>query len=151
MSGQIEHFWGIFHTNEVIFCSFYILKLKFSRIWLIIIQSLKAIWIINYAIIDIWRELLMSGQIVHFWGIFHTNEVIFCSFYKLKLYFWRIWPIIIQSLKAIWIINYAIIDILRELLMFGQNEHFWGIFHTLKLIKLVHLILKNKYFENCGQ
>ena len=146
MFRQIEHFWDIFHTHEVIFCSFYKLKLNFWRIWLIIIQSLKAIWIIKYAIIDIWRELLMSGQIVHFWGIFHTNEVIFCSFYELKLNFWRIWLIIIQSLKAIWIINYAFIDIWRELLMSGQNEHFWVIFDTLKLINLVHIILKNWYF-----
>ena len=145
----------------MISCSFYELKLYFGRIWLIIIQSLQDIKIINCAIIDTWREFLMSGQNEHFGGIFHTNkvllctfyklildEVIFCSFYKLKLNFWRIWLIIIQSLKAIWIINYAIIDIWRELLMSGQIVHFWGIFHTNEVIFCSLLWIEIKFLEN---
>ena len=47
---------------------------------------------LNHDIDKIWETAIV---------IFHTNEVIFCNFYKLKFYFWRIWLIIIQSLQAI--------------------------------------------------
>ena len=130
MSGKIEHFWRIFHTNDVIFCSFYKLKLYFWRIRLIIIQSLQAIQIINDAIIDTWESIF---NVWSNWIFFTPMKWFFCSFYLLKLDFWRIWLIIIQSLKAIWIINYAIIDTWREFLMYGQNEPFWGHFPHLKI------------------